>query len=83
VAVFHALKRVYFGVLVHISISQNGPILTEVDEPPPPGTCNKNPQLLGNAVVVCSGLSRVEESVFRCISTYKYRPKWPNTHGGR
>jgi hypothetical protein len=58
------LKRLYFSVLAHMVISQNGPILTEICEPPLLGTCNKNPEMLENAAVVFSGLLRVEKAVF-------------------
>jgi len=44
------LKRLYFSVLIHIMTSKNGPILTEICEPPPPGTCNKNLEMFENAV---------------------------------
>ena len=57
VGVFYALKRLDFSVLAHIITSQKRWILTEIDEPPPPGTCNKNPQLLENTAVVFGGLS--------------------------
>jgi hypothetical protein len=37
--------------------------------------------MLENAMVVLSGLSCIEKTVFQCISTYKYLVKWTNTHG--
>jgi hypothetical protein len=33
-AVFCEMKRMYFSVLAHISISQKRQILTEIDDPP-------------------------------------------------
>jgi hypothetical protein len=40
----------------------------------------QNPQMLENTTVIFSGLSRVEKAVFKCISTYIYLVKPPNTH---
>ena len=78
---FHASKRPHLGVLVYVSISQNGSILTEIFTPglggPPPGTCNI---LHKNVGALLSGLSCVEKASFRCVSTCIHLPKWLNTH---
>ena len=44
-AVIHMLKRPRLCVLVHVSISQNGVVLTETCSPPPPGICNTKPAI--------------------------------------
>jgi hypothetical protein len=81
-AVLGTLKRLYLGVLVHINISENEEELTEIWYPPP-GTSNF-PTYLGLSSKrdgQFGGPWRVEKAVFRCISAYRYLPKWHRTHG--
>ena len=64
-AVLYASKGLDFGVLVHIPISQNDQVLTEIQSPSqtsPPGTSNKNLPRLENAPVNFGGLWRVEKA---------------------
>ena len=74
------LKRLYFGVLVHIKNSQQELELTEICGPSPPGTGTKNPSNHKNAMADLGGHSRVEKSLFRCISAYKDLRKRVGTH---
>ncbi len=82
-AVLCASKGLDFSVLVHIPISQNDQVLTEIRSPSqtsPPGTSNKNLPRLENAPVDFGGLWRIEKAWFQCISTYTYLTKQPGTY---
>ena len=74
-----ASKRPDLSALVHISISQNGPILTKMYPLLLVFTTRKWPKL-ENAPADLGDLLRVEKALSKCISTYKHLPKRANTH---
>lgn len=76
-AVFRVLRRLHLSVLAHISISWNGPILTEIHPTPPPGTSNKTHKCLRTQrsfSAVFRALRRLYLSVLAHIFTLWNRP---------